>query len=435
MALTFKGGVQIGMRKKAANKQTEIFTPQRVLLPYTEDCPLAVGDAVAFGQPIGTDARGIVWHASIAGTITEIKELGGNRYLCIESDGSGREDKSIAPADKPLSAFTAEEIIETVRRAGIFGLGGGKCTADKLASARGRVERIIINCAESEPYASADHRILLEHPEDVINGTKILMRALSVDRAYVGIEEDKLDAATAVDRVNGQSELVRVRILKSKYPQGSEKMLVSAILGKPFPAGKTPEDLGCCVINCRTCAAVFRAFAYGESMTSVTVTVSGGGVKKAHNITLPLGTPIAEAVAHCGGAEGCTVVIGGAMNGTKQAELDAPILSGAPILCLPAKYHAPAELACIRCGRCVSACPMRLAPALIYGACVKNKANKLARLNIDACIECGACAFVCPAHLPILEQIRAYKSGKNEPEQPMPEISEKEDAENAEAEA
>ena len=439
MSLTFRGGVRIGIRKKAANKEIEQYIPTRVMLPFTDDCTLNIGDSVSRNQPIGTDSHGI-WHASIAGKITEIRELDGKKYLYIEADGETREEKPLAPADKPLSAFSAEEIAETVRLAGIFGMGGGKSTAEKLAAAMGKVERIIVNCAESEPYSSADHRTLLERPEEVVNGAKILMRALSVDRAYIGIEEDKLDAATAVDRVNGQSELVRVRILKSKYPQGSEKMLISAILGKPYPAGKTPEECGCFVINCRTCAAVFRAFAYGEVMTSSTVTVSGGAIKRARNLTLPLGTLLSDAVKHCGGEEASAVIIGGAMNGVKQTELDAPILSGAAILCLSPHYRAPEQFACIRCGRCASSCPMSLSPVSIYNALKKNKEKRAATLRADLCIECGTCAFVCPARLPLLEEIRAMKHRPTE-EMPKdvpttePEAEQKEVAEDEKSEA
>lgn len=439
MSLTFKGGVRIGIRKKAANKEIEQYIPARVMLPFTEDCTLNIGDSVSRNQPIGTDSHGI-WHASIAGKITEISELDGKKYLYIEADGEEREENPLAPADKPLSAFSAEEIVETVRLAGIFGMGGGKSTAEKLVAAMGRVERIIVNCAESEPYSSADHRTLLERPEEVVNGAKILMRALSVDRAYIGIEEDKLDAATAVDRVNGQSELVRVRILQSKYPQGSEKMLVSAILGKPYPAGKTPEDCGCFVINCRTCAAVFRAFAYGEVMTSTTVTVSGGAIRKARNLTLPLGTLISDAVKHCEGEGASAVIIGGAMNGIKQTELDAPILSGAAILCLSTHYRAPEQFACIRCGRCASSCPMHLSPVSIYNALKKNNEKRAATLRADLCIECGTCAFVCPARLPLLEEIRAMKHRPVEKvteDMPSeaPEIAEKEVIEDEKTEA
>ncbi len=430
MALTFKGGVQIGIRKKAANKETENFTPSRVLLPFTDDCALNVGDSVAFGQPIGVDAGGVLWHASLAGKVTEIKELGGKRYLTIEADGSGREEKPLTPADKPLSAFSTEEIIETVRLAGIFGMGGGKSTAEKLTSALGRVERIIVNCAESEPYSSADHRTLLERPEEVVNGVKILMRALSVAKAYIAIEDDKLDAASAVDSVNGQSELVRVRILKSKYPQGSEKMLVYAITGKELPADRSPEELGCFVVNCRTCAAVFRAFAYGEVVTNVTVTVSGGAVKRSCNLCVPIGTPLSEVVALCGAEKASAVIIGGAMNGKRTEELDAPILNGSAILCLSEKYRAPDEFPCVRCGRCVSACPMHLVPSFIYNACVKNDQKQAKKLNINSCIECGACAFICPARMPILEKIRELK---NTPA--AEESAEEEDTENADNEA
>lgn len=428
MALTFKGGVQIGIRKKTAHKETEQFIPTRVLLPFSDDCTLSEGDCVALGQPIGIDECGVYMHASLAGKVTQIKELDGKRYLCIEADESGREEKPIAPADKPLSAFSAEEIIETVRLAGIFGMGGGKSTAEKLESAKGRVERIIVNCAESEPYSSADHRTLLERPDEVVNGAKILMRALSVARTYIAVEEDKLDAANAVDRVNGQSELVRVRILKSKYPQGSEKMLVYAITGKELPAGHTPEELGCFVINCRTCAAVYRAFAYGEVMTEVAVTVSGGAVKKPRNLRVPLGTPINEVIAFCGGDKASAVVLGGAMNGKKTDVLDAPIVSGAAILCLSEKYRAPREFTCVRCGRCADACPMHLVPSMLYKACAKGNVKKTEKLNINSCIECGACAFICPARLPILEKIRQIKNAPS-----VEESAEKEDTENAQA--
>ncbi|MBQ5649723.1 MAG: 4Fe-4S binding protein, partial [Clostridia bacterium] len=179
---------------------------------------------------------------------------------------------------------------------------------------------------------------------------------------------------------------------------------------------------------------------YGEVMTSSTVTVSGGAIKRARNLTLPLGTLLSDAVKHCGGEEASAVIIGGAMNGVKQTELDAPILSGAAILCLSTHYRAPEQFACIRCGRCASSCPMSLSPVSIYNALKKNKEKRAATLRADLCIECGTCAFVCPARLPLLEEIRAMKHRPTE-EMPKdvpttePEAEQKEVAEDEKSEA
>lgn len=412
MAFTFRGGISLGVPKKTAKYKIEAFTPTRVLLPCSSD--ISVGQEVVRGQLLCEDAGGVLWHASISGKISEIKEIDGASYALIESENaeeteaSERAEERLPAADKPLSAYSPEEILERIRLAGIFGMGGGASTYKKLADAMGKVERLIVNCAESEPYASADHRTLLETPEDVVNGAKILMRALSLRIAYIAVEEDKYDAAEAVDRVNGQGQLVRVRMLKTKYPQGSERLLVAAVTGKKLKRGQSPVDAGCFVINCRTCAAVFRAFAYGEVVTSTVVTVSGA-VKEPKNLRVPLGTLVCDILEHCG-ADADAVIVGGAMMGKKLADTTVPLIYESSILCLEKKDRIKDGDACVRCGRCVSACPMALMPSLLYGACRKGKTKKAEKLKIDCCIECGSCAYVCPARLPIAEEIRKTKA-------------------------
>lgn len=414
MALTFKGGVFLGDRKRSAKCIIEKFEPKSVLLPCG-DHSLFVGQSVARGEVLGEDARGIIWHASIAGTVKEIKERGGESYVLIEGDGSDREVSAVAPADKPLSAFSPEEIVERVRLAGIFGLGGGRPVYEKLKASIGRSDRLIINCAESEPYASADHRVLLERPEEVINGAKILLRALSLRFAYLGIEENKYDAADAAEAVIGPGELVRVRMLKTKYPQGSEKMLINALTGRELKAGHEAEEIGCTVINCRTCAAVFRAFAYGKPLTHTVVTVDGGAVPRAHNVQVPLGTSVGDILEFCGVKKYDDVVLGGAMAGRVAEGMDEPIIYHSSIFCPTRLQRVRRGDNCVHCGKCVAACPMQLVPTMLYRACVKENVEKAKKFGLQSCIECGACAYVCPARLSLLgavRQMKAYMRGE-----------------------
>ncbi len=408
MALTFKGGVFVGERKRSAKCNIEYFEPKSVLLPCGTHS-LSVGQSVACGEALGEDAEGIIWHASVAGTVKELLERNGRPYVRIERDESGSEICPVEPAEKSLSELSPDEIVEKIRLAGIFGLGGGRPTYKKLMAAMGRADRLIINCAESEPYASADHRVLLERPEEVVNGAKILLRALAIRAAYIGIEENKYDCADAVDAVVGPGELVRVRMLKTKYPQGSEKMLIHAITGRELGAGHSPEEVGCMVVNCRTCAAVFRAIAYGKALTHTVVTVDGGAVPRAHNIQVPIGTSIADILEYCGVKKVDTVVLGGAMTGRRVEDTSTPVISESSLLCTSRRQRVRDGDNCVRCGKCVTACPMNLVPAMLYEACRRKNAKKAQKLNLQSCIECGACAYVCPARLPILEAVRSMK--------------------------
>ncbi len=439
MALTFHGGIHIHEHKETARCMIEkLPPPQSVAIPMLQHIgapakPIVKpGDIVDKGQVIGVVETGLGCpvHASISGKVTGF----GERYTAagvkiqivqIENDFEDRLAPDIKPWEKKLSDTTTDEIIEIVRKAGISGLGGATFpTHAKIKSALGKVEHIIVNCAECEPYITANHRLLLEQPDSVINGLKILMKAFSLRKGEIAVEDNKPDAIDKLRERLAGSDLIRVSELETKYPQGDERQLIYALTGKELPAGKLPADVGCCVFNAETCAAVFRAFAEGMPLIERVVTVSGDCVKNPKNVLVPLGTAYSDLLEFCGGLTRTPqkLICGGPMMGNARWDFDNPVSKGtSAMLVLSGKQYPRNEQkpTCIRCGRCVRACPMRLMPNYLASFAKQGRLAEAEEFDIMSCIECGSCSYSCPGHVHIVQYIRAAKGQINDHKRAM----------------
>lgn len=429
MAFTFKGGIHPYQRKNTKKcGVTPITPPLSVCIPMLQHigspCVPCVkkGDRVNKGQVIGQPEQGLgaPIHASISGTVSAITETlsaTGSTIpaVVIENDFENRIHPDIHPFEGDIKTVTAEEIVEVVKNAGIVGLGGATFpTHAKLSSAIGKATRLIINCAECEPHITANHRLLLEQPQRVIGGIKILLKALSLRSAVIAIEKNKMDAVKALAGQDFPREMIRICVMKTKYPQGDERQLIYALSGKELPAGKLPADLGYVVFNAETCAAIYSAFESGMPLVERIVTVDGDCVSAPGNLLVPIGTPVSELLAYCETKNERikTLISGGPMMGRALWDIETPVTKG---VCAVLAYsektekHRPRQTACIRCGKCITACPMHLMPREIYKA--KNKADLALCEQYFAlnCVECGSCSYTCPAGIELTQTIKSAK--------------------------
>lgn len=429
LALTFRGGIHVEEHKNTRGCAVEVMpAPQTVSIPmsqhigiHAEPC-VKVGDTVLRGQVIGNVDMGLGCpvHSSVSGKVIAIDERNSAtgvkiRNIVIENDGENRLHPDIRSWGKSISDTTPEEIIEVVRNAGISGMGGATFpTYFKIRSALDKVEHIIINCAECEPFITANHRLLIEHPEKVIGGIKILMKAFSLREGQIAIEDNKKDAVKILEDAIGDSDLIKVRVLKTKYPQGDERQIIYALTGIELPMGKLPADVGCCIFNAETCAAIYNAFATGMPLVERIVTVDGDCVKTPKNVLVPLGTSYRDLISFCGGftRQPKKIVNGGPMMGFAQWDIDGVVTKGtSAILALTddMENHYEQPAACIHCGRCVRGCPMRLMPNYLAMFAMQNNLDMAEEFDITSCVECGSCSYNCPAHVQISQYIRASK--------------------------
>ncbi len=430
MVYTFKGGFHVKEHKNTETSKTEVMqAPETVVLPMSQHigvhCTPIVkrGDHVYLGQLVGVVEKGLGTpvHSSVSGYVEDVvprKNTQGQpvMHVVVKNDGKDEIDPNIKPADKPLSEYSTEEIVNIIREAGVAGMGGASFpTYAKVSSAIGKVDRMFINCSECEPYITANHRLLLERPEEVVNGAKILLRAFSLKLAEFVIEDNKMNAVASVKKAAAGSELVKVRVVKTKYPQGDERQLIYAVSGREVPTGKLPADVGCVVFNCETCAAVYRAFALGMPVTERIVTVDGDCIKAPKNLLVRLGTPMSALAEHLGGYARTPqkVISGGPMMGIAQWDIDAPVTKGTSAVLffsekLDSEKHSQ-DASCIHCGRCVNACPMHLMPSLVAQYAMKMDYEMSSKQGAMSCVECGTCSYVCPAKMPLVQYIRTAK--------------------------
>lgn len=430
MLKTFKGGIHPPYNKELTNsKPIEKATlPKKVIIPMgmhigaPSEPIVKVGDMVKKGQKIG-EAKSFVSvpvHASISGKVTAVEPRpwpGGGLMMSvvIESDGKDELDDSITPP-KPLSQLSPDEIKNLIREAGITGLGGaGFPTQVKLSfPPEKNVDTIIINAAECEPYITADHRLLLERPDDVVLGIEAIMKATGIKRAFIGIEDNKLDAVESIKKTIKDKEGIEVVVLATKYPQGGEKQLIKAVTGREVPSGGLPMDAGVIVNNAGTCAAIANTLKTGLPLIERITTVTGSGIKEPKNLLIRIGTPLIDIIEQCGGFKGTPgkVLMGGPMMGLAQSTLDAPAIKGTSGLLVLEKHdvHLFEPSPCIKCARCVDACPINLLPTTIAKFAQKNMWNEAELYHAMDCVECGCCSYVCPAHIPLTQHIRIAKS-------------------------
>ncbi|MEG2456013.1 MAG: electron transport complex subunit RsxC, partial [Oscillospiraceae bacterium] len=379
---------------------------------------VAVGDRVARGQAVAQpENRGCPVYSSISGSVVAIEPrpnaLGGKSLsVVVENDGGLRVAPPLEMGDP--EGQSPSQIVERLRLAAVAGLGGGGYpTWKKLEDAMGKVDTLLINGAECEPYVTADCRVMLESPQAVVDGSRILMKALGLSHLTIAVEGDKTDGVSALRRnlpLRGGD--VSVKTLRVRYPQGSETQLVQRLTGRQVPPGERPTAVGCVVFNVATAAAVSRAVREGQPLLSRVVTVTGSAIEHPGNVEVPLGTPMELLAEEAGELHGgpSRLLAGGPMMGKAQFDLAAPVTAGIHSLVFlrHRDYVAPPrrEPVCIRCGKCVSACPMHLMPLSIHGDLQSGRLQALAKLHPQDCMYCGACSYVCPAHIPLVNSIR-----------------------------
>jgi len=434
-----RGGIHLPEFKEiTADKAIEVLPPpKQVFIPLSQHTgapckPLVKrGDPVKAGQMIGQSDAFISApvHASVSGKVNKIAfhahPLGPRcETVVIDNDGQDDWDDSIdvnAPRGAPDPA-KGKEYLEAVKAAGIVGLGGAGFPCHvKLSPPPGKkIDVFLVNGAECEPYLTADYRVMLEWPDEALSGLRATMVILGVKQAIIAIEDNKPKAIEAMRRAVEKEDPaaaalgeVGVVVCKTKYPQGGEKQLISAVLKRTVPSGGLPMDIGVVVQNVATCVAISDAVWRRKPLIERVVTVAGVGVPEPKNLLVRVGTPFRALLDACGysPAPGSKLIMGGPMMGKAQRDADAPVVKGTSglVALTPEEVAHRAERACVRCGRCVDACPMGLMPSQLGTLSANDALDGIKRLGIMDCMECGACEYVCPSHRNLVQWIRLGK--------------------------
>lgn len=426
---TFHGGVHPYEGKKfTENKKIEpLSPPSKVYIPLQQHIGAPTtpvvekGQEVKAGEKIG-EVNSFVStpiHASISGKVTAIEDIdhpvsGRGQAIVIENGESEIWVDSIKLEENYLN-LSPKEMRDRIKEAGLAGMGGATFpTHVKLSPPPDKkIEVVILNGIECEPYLTADHRLMLEYPQDIINGLRIMMKILDVKRGIIGIESNKQNAVEVMLEHIKNEKGMEVIVFPVKYPQGAEKQLIKAALNREVPSGGLPMDVGVIVQNVGTAKAVYEAVAFNRPLTHRVVTVTGPGVKEPKNVLVPIGTKFQDVVDFCGGiTENVTkIIMGGPMMGLTQPHLNVPVVKGTSgILLFEEKNsHLPEEEPCIGCGRCVEVCPTNLLPTILQNLVNHEKFEEIEKLHIMDCIECGSCSFICPANRYLLHSIRFGK--------------------------
>ena len=428
MAFSFFGGVHPKENKfYACDKEIEIYpAPDVVVIPMSQHIgapckPLVKkGDLVTMGQKIG-DNQGLCVpvHASVSGKVKAVEmrpHTNGTNVMSvvIENDHKNTLCEDIKPRTQDeVDALTTEELIDIIREGGIVGMGGATFpTHVKLSGGIGKVDTVIVNAGECEPFITSDDRLCREMPEDLISGLKIIMSIFGLKEGHIGIEDNKPEAIRALQAHLSSDDGITVDVLPAKYPQGAEKQLIYAVTGREVPSGGLPAAVGCAVFNAATCKAIHDVVYNGMPLIKRIVTVSGDIAMDAKNLLVPIGTRFIDLMDCVGfGESPYKVLSGGPMMGATQYDLTVTVIKGVNAITMLGRKnrHAVEDSRCLRCGKCIDACPMKLMPVLMYKAMQTNDPQEMLNSNLMDCIECGCCAYVCPASVPL---VLGFRSGK-----------------------
>ena len=428
MAFSFFGGVHPKENKwYACDKEIQVFPESDiVVIPMSQHIgapckPLVKkGDLVTVGQKIG-DNQGLCVpvHASVSGKVKAVEmraHTSGTTMMSvvIENDHLDTLCEDCKPRTQAeVDALSAEELINIIHEGGIVGMGGATFpTHVKLSGGIGKVDTVIVNAGECEPFITADDRLCREMPEKLISGLKIIMRILGLKEGHIGIEDNKPEAVKALKANLEAADGITVDVLPAKYPQGAEKQLIYAVTGREVPSGGLPAAVGCAVFNAATCKAIHDVVYDGMPLIKRIVTVSGDILMEPKNLLVPIGTAFNDLIDACGHSENpYKVLSGGPMMGVAQYDLSVPTIKGVNAITVLGKKneYAVDEPQCLRCGKCIDACPMKLMPVLMYKAWQNGDVEEMKKNNIMDCIECGSCAYTCPASVPLVLGFRVAK--------------------------
>ena len=405
--------------RMVADKNVTLSTAMHIGRPSIP--VVKAGDHVCVGTLVAKAAEGLSSpvYSSVSGNVVGISEIlvsNGSKVpaIVIDPDGEGTVDENIAPPvidDK-------ESLIEAIKASGVVGLGGaGFPTYAKFATDK-KIEYLVVNGAECEPYITSDTHTMLERSHEIAYAIDVLVKYFNIEKVVIGVEKNKPDAIKKMEEIASKGSNISVCALPSRYPQGGEKVLVYSTTGRKIGAGKLPIDVGCVVCNCTTLAALGNYFENGMPLVEKCITVDGSAVKTPKNVIAPIGVSVGDVFEFCGGFSGDPgkVLYGGPMMGISIPDLNQPVLKQTnALIALNEKDAAPRkETACIQCGTCLRNCPMGISATEVIRAYNKGEYERLEKLGSNLCMECGSCAYNCPANRPLVQMHKLAKSALRE---------------------
>ena len=425
--LTFHNGVKIEEFKELSENSSLLISeiPSEVTIPLTQHigapskCLVKKNDEVEIGQLIGEASGNFSAniHSSVAGIVKEVKDIqtasGKNAKAVVISTEGYDQEKTFEKRDP--STFSKEEIVQAIKANGIVGMGGAAFPAHIKYTPNKPVDTVIINGAECEPYITCDDYVMKNKSVEIVEGLELLMKACGAEKGIIAIEDNKPEAIKNIKEALSQKANSKLDLatLVTKYPQGDEKRIIDAVLHRQVPSGGLPLDVGVIVSNVSSTLAVYEACFYNKPLFERYLTVSGHGVKEPHNMLVKIGTPFNFLIEQCGGVteDYGKIINGGPMMGIAQPQIDLPVEKASnSILVLTEEESKPPVISpCVRCSKCVNACPVGLLPLYIHKFSLREECDKAQELNIMDCIECGSCSYICPAKRPLVEAIRFGK--------------------------
>ena len=426
-ARTFDGGIHPPEHKERGEKRAiEVFdAPEILVVPLVQHLGaparacVGKGDEVLAGQRIG-DPGGFVSaavHSPVSGKVKRLVTAlhpVGLKVPAVEiaNDGLGRRAPGVGEERPGWRDLGAKEILSAVSEAGLAGMGGATFPTHVKLSPPGQkpIDTVILNGSECEPFLTADHRLMLERPNEIVEGLRLCMKAVGAGKGFIAVESNKPDAYELMAETASDTGDIECAMLPVKYPQGAEKQLIKALLSREVPSGGLPMDVGALVQNVGTACAAYEAIALGKPLYERVVSVTGDGVLEPANLLVTIGTPVASLLERCGvDPNARKLILGGPMMGFAQYTAEMPVNKGTSGVLLLKDAAAVDERSCISCGRCVEACPMRLVPSWLSILGEASAFDQMEAWNAPDCIECGCCAYACPGRRRIVQQIKRGK--------------------------